>query len=169
MGGILTGVIDIRPMRSPDLPSVHRLECSTFPQPWSEAVFREELEQSGRHYVVAVDEAGEVVGYAGLLQVSDEAHVTTIAVTSEARGRKLGTRLMLSLIDAALTRGAKHLTLEVRSSNRTAQELYRGFGMAPVGVRKSYYGDEDALIMWVHDIDQPQFSDRLEEIRSSLP
>ena len=168
MGGILAGVIDIRPMRLPDLPGVHRLECSTFPQPWSEALFREELEQNGRHYVVAVDESGELVGYAGLLHVADEAHVTTIAVTPEARGRKLGTRLMLSLIDAALERGAKHLTLEVRSSNHSAQELYRNFGMAPVGVRKSYYGDEDALIMWVHDIDQPLFADRIEAIRSSL-
>ena len=169
MGGVLTGVIDIRPMVPSDLPGVHRLECSTFPQPWSEAVFQDELEQSGRCYVIAVDETGEVVGYAGLLQVLDEAHVTTLAVTSEARGGKLGTRLMLSLIDAALLGGAKHLTLEVRSSNRSAQELYRRFGMAPVGVRKSYYGDEDALIMWVHDIDQPLFGGRLEEIRSSLP
>lgn len=166
MGGIR--VIDIRPMLPSDLPGVHRLECATFPQPWSEGVFRDELAQTGRSYVVAVDETGEVAGYAGLLQVADEAHVTTIAVTTEARGRKLGTRLMLRLIDDALSGGAKHLTLEVRTSNRGAQELYRRFGMAPVGMRKSYYGDEDALIMWVHGIDQPQFGARLEEIRSSL-
>ena len=75
---------------------------------------------------------------------------------------------MLYLIDAALAGGAKHLTLEVRTSNRSAQELYRSFGLAPVGVRKSYYGDEDALIMWVHEIDQPEFGARLEEIRSGL-
>jgi ribosomal-protein-alanine N-acetyltransferase len=168
MGGIVAGVIDIRPMLASDLPGVHRLECSTFPQPWSEGVFRDELRHSSRSYFVAVDDFGEVAGYAGLLQVTDEAHVTTIAVTSEARGQKLGTRLMLHLIDAALDGGAKHLTLEVRSSNRSAQELYRRFGMAPVGVRKSYYGDEDAVIMWVHEIDQPEYDARLEGIRSSL-
>jgi len=168
LGGVITGMINIRPMLHADLPAVHRLECSTFPQPWSEAVFSGELEQNGRAYFVAVDDADEVAGYAGLLQVTDEAHVTTIAVTSEARGQKLGTKLMLHLIDAALAGGAKHLTLEVRSSNRSAQELYRRFGMAPVGVRKSYYGDEDALIMWVHEIDQPEFGRLLEEIRSSL-
>ncbi|HKZ28956.1 MAG TPA: ribosomal protein S18-alanine N-acetyltransferase [Acidimicrobiia bacterium] len=168
MGGIATGVIDIRPMLPSDIPAVYRLECATFPQPWSEGIFRDELAQTGRSYFVAVDDSGEVAGYAGLLQVSDEAHVTTIAVSSEARGRKLGTRLMLCLIDAALAGGGKHLTLEVRTSNRSAQDLYRRFGMAPVGVRKSYYGDEDALIMWVHEIDQPQFGARLEEIRSGL-
>jgi ribosomal-protein-alanine N-acetyltransferase len=168
VGGIVTSVIDIRPMRPADIPAVHSLERATFPQPWSERVFHDELAQPGRSYIVAVDEAGELAGYAGSLQVGDEAHVTTIAVTSGSRGRKLGTRLMLHLVDAALAGGAKHLTLEVRTSNRSAQELYRRFGMVPVGVRKSYYGDEDALIMWVHDIDQPQYGVRLESIRSSL-
>ena len=139
-----------------------------FPQPWSEGVFRDELDQAGRFYVVAVDEGGEVAGYAGLLRVADEGHVTTIAVASAARRQRLGTRLMLRLIYAGLTTGAKHLTLEVAASNRSAQELYRRFGLAPVGVRKSYYGDEDALIMWVHEIDQPEYGARLEEIRGGL-
>ena len=88
MGGILAGVIDIRPMRLPDLPGVHRLECSTFPQPWSEALFREELEQNGRHYVVAVDESGELVGYAGLLHVADEAHVTQARYAADAQSHR---------------------------------------------------------------------------------
>jgi ribosomal-protein-alanine N-acetyltransferase len=151
-----------------DIPGVHRLECETFPQPWSEGVFRDELDQAGRTYFVATDESGEVTGYAGLLQVADEAHVTTMAVTAESRGRKLGTRLMLRLVEAALAGGAQHLTLEVRTSNRSAQELYRRFGLAPVGVRKSYYGEEDALIMWAHEIDQPPFAARLAEIRRGL-
>ena len=168
MGGIITGLMEIRPMQPADLPAVYRLECATFPQPWSEGVFRDELTQTGRSYFVATDDSGEVVGYAGLLHAADEAHVTTIAVNSEVRGRKLGTRLMLRLVEAALEGRAKHLTLEVRTSNRSAQELYRRFGMAPVGVRKSYYGEEDALIMWVHDIDQPLYEARLAEIRSSL-
>lgn len=168
MGRTVVDVIDIRPMVLADIPGVHRLECATFPQPWSEGVFRDELDQTGRSYFVALSEEGEVAGYAGLLQVGDEAHVTTMAVTEEARGQKLGTKLMLRLIDGALAKGAKHLTLEVRTSNHSAQELYRGFGLAPVGVRKSYYGDEDALIMWVHEIDQPEFGSRLDEIRGGL-
>jgi ribosomal-protein-alanine N-acetyltransferase len=168
VGGTVADVIDIRPMLPADIPGVYQLESATFPQPWSEGVFHDELAQDGRSYFVAVDESGELAGYAGLLQVADEAHVTTIAVTSAARGRQLGTRLMLRLVDAALAGGARHLTLEVRTTNRTAQELYRRFGLAPVGMRKSYYGTEDALIMWAHEIDQPQYGARLEEIRSSL-
>ena len=168
MGATTAGLVDIRPMILADIPAVYRLERETFPEPWSEEVFHDELGQTGRFYVVAIDGAGEIAGYAGLLQVVDEAHVTTMAVASGGRGQKLGTRLMLRLIDAALEGGARHLTLEVRASNRSAQELYRTFGMAPVGVRKGYYGDEDALIMWVHDIDEPEYGARLEEIRGGL-
>ncbi|MDH3518576.1 MAG: ribosomal-protein-alanine N-acetyltransferase, partial [Acidimicrobiia bacterium] len=70
--------------------------------------------------------------------------------------------------EAALAGGARSLTLEVRSSNKAAQALYRRFGMAPVGVRKQYYRDEDALIMWAHEIDGDDYTARLDGIRSSL-
>jgi ribosomal-protein-alanine N-acetyltransferase len=64
--------------------------------------------------------------------------------------------------------GATSLTLEVRVSNQRAQAIYRRFGMAPVGVRKRYYQDEDALIMWVHDLEGEDFAHRLDEIAASL-
>ena len=78
---------------------------------------------------------------------------------------------MLDLIATALERGMRHLTLEVRVGNEPALALYRRFGMAPVGVRPNYYpvtGD-DALIMWVRDIDSPEYADRLAGIAASLP
>ena len=169
MGDVIADVISVRSMTMEDVAAVHLLESAVFPQPWSEAAFRDELEQDGRSYLVAVDQTDKVVGYAGLLLVAGEAHVTTMAVAPEARGRKLGTRLMLRLIDEALAAGARHLTLEVRVTNQSAQHMYRTFGMAPVGVRKKYYGDEDGLIMWAHDIDHSEYRARLEKIRSRLP
>jgi ribosomal-protein-alanine N-acetyltransferase len=75
---------------------------------------------------------------------------------------------MLELATAARLAGASSLTLEVRVSNRNAQALYSKFGMAPVGVRKLYYRDEDALIMWVHDIDSSLYAERLDAIREEL-
>ena len=169
MGGVMTSAISVRSMSPSDVSSVHRMERSIFPDPWSEQAFRDELGQENRSYVVAEDPSGTIVGYAGLLQVAGEAHVTTIAVAAEARGRKLGTRLMLRLIEDAVAGGARHVTLEVRMTNQSAQEMYRTFGMAPVGIRRKYYGDEDGLIMWVHDIHSREYHARLDEIRSRLP
>jgi ribosomal-protein-alanine N-acetyltransferase len=56
----------------------------------------------------------------------------------------------------------------VRVSNAAAQSLYRRFGFERVGVRRHYYRDEDALIMWALDIDSPQYAARLAQIREGL-
>jgi len=150
-----------------DIPAVTALEQQTYPTPWSENVFREELAQPNRIYLLA-EEEGMLAGYAGLMLVGEEAHVTTVAVEDAWRGKKVGTGLMLRLVDGAIRNGASHLTLEVRASNVIAQDLYRRFGMAPVGMRKNYYPNEDALIMWAHDIGGAEYSERLAKIREGL-
>ena len=96
-------------------------------------------------------------------------HVTTLVSVAEAPVKAIGTLVMLELIATGLAAGAKQLTLEVRASNRRAQDFYRKFGMAPVGVRKNYYRDEDALIMWTHEIDSPEYAATLDEIGGNLP
>lgn len=161
----MVGVMEIRPMVPEDLPAVLELERASFSQPWDEAILRTEVVSDDRVYLVAeVD--GAIVGYGGLLLDEDEAHVVTLASSVPRRG--LGTGLMLGLVDAALDHGARHLTLEVRVSNRVAQDLYRKFGMVPVGVRSAYYGNEDALVMWAHDISEPEYRARVESIRKGL-
>lgn len=160
----MVGTVLIRPMRAADVPACLRIEQATYPTPWTEGIFLDELAAAARAYLVAeVD--GDVAGYAGLLLVLPEAHVTSVTVDPTRRGGGIGTRLMLELIDRALAAGAKSLTLEVRVSNRAAQALYRRFGMAPVGLRKDYYKDEDALVMWVHDIDGEEYQERLKKLR----
>ncbi len=157
----------IRPMTPEDISAVAELEVAIYPQPWSIGVFQDELRQDGRIYRVATVD-GAVMGYGGMMVVVDDAHVTTLAVDPSARRHRLGTRLMLELVEAGLARGARHLTLEVRMSNIGAQRLYSRFGMAPVGVRKDYYRDEDALIMWATDIDADDYVRRIEEIKEQL-
>lgn len=157
--------ISFRPMAAEDIPTVLAIERRTYPQPWSEGIFRDELSRPGRVYLVAEVE-GEMIGFAGLMLVEDDAHITTLAVDSTARQRGVGTRLMLELIAAGLERGARNLTLEVRATNEGAQRLYNRFGLTAVGLRKHYYRDDDAVIMWATDIDQSDYADRLGQIRA---
>jgi ribosomal-protein-alanine N-acetyltransferase len=125
--------------------------------------------RSSRHYVAARVDAN-VVGYAGLMFGVDEAHVTTIAVDPAWQRHKIGSRLMINLMRAAAARDAHHMTLEVRMSNAPAQAMYRRFGFETEGVRKNYYAEtnEDALIMWAHDIDAPRSLLRLAEIEAGI-
>lgn len=160
-------LVTLRSMTSDDIAAAGSLEQRVYRQAWSERVFADELEQPSRFYVVA-EAGGVLAGYGGVMLVDDEAHITTVVVDPEYRKERIGTRLMLALVDHALAEGAQALTLEVRVSNEAAQALYRRFGMAPVGVRKQYYRDEDALIMWVHDIDGDEYRRRLDGIRGTI-
>ena len=157
----------IRAMSRSDVPTVATLERDIYPQPWSARVFFDELGHANRSYVVAA--AGdEILGYGGLMLVESDAHITTLGVAPGRRRRKLGTRILLALVERAVGRGAQHLTLEVRATNTDAQSLYERFGFSPVGKRKGYYQGEDAIVMWALDIDADEYGTRLDEIRSDL-
>mgnify|MGYP001811663458 FL=1 len=157
----------LRPMTSDDLEAVLALEQEIFSRPWTEGILRDELAAPRRSYLVA-EEAGEVIGYGGMMTVADEGHITNLAVAPAARGRGIATRLVLDLAEGALDAGVRHLTLEVRLSNAGARRLYSRFGFAPVGIRKDYYVDDDALIMWVVDAAEPPYRARLTAIREEL-
>ncbi len=157
----------IRIMSRSDVPAVATLERAIYPQPWSARIFFDELAQENRTYIVATDD-GDILGYGGLMLVEDDAHITTIAVVPGARRMRLGTRLLLTLVENALGRGARHLTLEVRATNTDAQKLYERFGFGPVGKRKGYYAGEDAIVMWALDVDADEYGLRLAEIRIDL-
>jgi ribosomal-protein-alanine N-acetyltransferase len=158
----------IREMRRSDIPTVAALERVIYPQPWSARLFFDELGRDDRSYLVIESPERDVLGYGGLLLIEQDAHITSLTVAPAQRGRRLGTRLLLALIERALERGAQHLTLEVRVSNTSAQGLYDRFGFAPVGKRKDYYIDEDALVMWAIDIDTDAYAERIAGIRESL-
>ncbi|MFM7068389.1 MAG: ribosomal protein S18-alanine N-acetyltransferase [Actinomycetes bacterium] len=162
---------EIAPMRRRHLRGVMAIETAANSRPWSTRLFADELRMPmSRLYLVALDDH-EVVGYAGLMITLDEGHVTNVAVHPEHRRRHIGTMLMLVLMRRAVERGVVDMTLEVRQSNRAAQELYRHLGFAPGGARTGYYPDtgEDALIMWAHGIDAPEHADRLRDLEASLP
>jgi len=169
-GGDIVGAVRVVPMRRRQLRSVMRIEEECYPRPWSATLFLSELAQrSSRRYTVATI-GPLVVGYCGLMVVQDEGHVTTLTVDPEWQHRGIGTVLLLDMARAALGLGCRHMTLEVRASNSAAQVLYRRFGFAPAGVRRNYYAEtgEDAIVMWVHDIDSESYTQRLASIEARL-
>jgi ribosomal-protein-alanine N-acetyltransferase len=163
--------VHLAPMRRRHLRGVLRIEAQVYARPWSLGLFMSELGlRTTRVYRVA-RVGGVVVGYVGLMLTGSDAHVTTVAVDPEWRRHGIATRLVLSIARAGVAAGVSSLTLEVRMANDDAQALYRKFGFAPAGVRKNYYAEtnEDALIMWAHDVDLPAYADRLDAIEASIP
>ncbi len=111
-----------------------------------------------------------MVAYGGIWLMVDEAHVTTFAVHPRYRRRRIGERLLLSLLDLAVDRHAREATLEVRLSNLGARRLYEKYGFRPVGIRPRYYSDnhEDALIMTTEPLAEPPMAARIARLRAEL-
>ncbi len=137
-----------------DVDQVEQIERATFAVPWSRASLEREVTENACARYLVVREGSEILGYAGMWFVLDEAHVTNVAVRADARGRGIGEALMRALIRLAAENGMTWMTLECRRSNQIAQNLYHKLGFIDVGYRKRYYEDnrEDALVMALEEL-----------------
>ena len=127
----------LRRMTIDDVPAVAAIEHATFPMPWSEKSFRDEMTTNKcARYLVVVDENNVPVGFAGVWVVIDEGHITNIAVRPDRQGMGYGEMVARGMIQLAADSGMNWMTLEVRRSNVAAQNLYHKLGFIDVGYRK---------------------------------
>lgn len=133
-----------------DLRAVASIERAVFPDPWSHGMFVAHLRYGPPEmFLIAEDASGEVVGYALVRTVVDEAELLNIAVSPSARRRGVGIRLLRAAMQICRERGAEWMLLEVRETNVAARTLYERHGFHPVGRRTGYYHSprEDAIVM----------------------
>ncbi|MBQ9951913.1 MAG: ribosomal protein S18-alanine N-acetyltransferase [Clostridia bacterium] len=140
--------ITVSLMTEADVDAIHAIEVACFKTPWSrESILHEVTGNECARYVV-LREDGEPIAYAGVWFILDEGHITNIAVRPDRRRMGYGERVCREMIQLAADSGMNWMTLEVRRSNKAAQELYHKLGFIDVGYRKRYYENtEDALVM----------------------
>lgn len=166
----LPAQVVLSPMRRRHVRDVLAIERVVYPRPWSAALFFSELAQRTTRYYLVAHHGRSLVGYGGLMCHLDEGHITTLAVRPEFQHRKVGSRVLLALVEEARARPVRSLALEVRVANWPAQRLYSWFGFRPVGVRKNYYAEtgEDALVMWIDDVSSDEMGTRIDRIRTAV-
>jgi ribosomal-protein-alanine N-acetyltransferase len=174
-----------------DVPAVMAIEQRSFTLPWSANTYRHELlENANAHYYVLRrrtdsrrlpdgwlarllgrrDPVVSIVGYGGFWFIADEAHISTIAVEPEWRGRGLGEFLLVSMIERAMGLQAAQVTLEVREGNLVAQNLYRKYGFKITGKRPRYYQDnqENAFLMTVDGVNTETYRRLFDRLSADL-
>ena len=143
--------IDYSLMNETHINGVYELSKECFATPWTLDSINNELNNSLAKYVIAQDSStGDVIGFVGVWIIAGEGDITNIAVSSKYRKQGIASNLLIKLFEVCKTFDCNDITLEVRSSNVPAQNLYKEFGFKEEGLRKGYYSDngEDALIMW---------------------
>ncbi len=145
--------ISIDLMNKEDLPEILAIERASFPSPWTEGMFKDELKTvHAQCLVVKIETEGKILiaAYIIFWFVVDEVHLHNLAVKDEFRRQGLAYSVMNLMKDIAAKVGITRQTLEVRESNHQAINLYRKCGFVVKGRRPLYYTDthEDALVMW---------------------
>jgi ribosomal-protein-alanine N-acetyltransferase len=143
-------MITYRDANSFDIPVLVSLDKELFPySPWSAGQYREEISAPTRLFVVALDDASRVIGYAGVFAPGGaEADILTVGVIPQHRGRGIARELMARITQWAIDQGSIAMMLEVKTDNSEAISLYESLGYSKLNVRKDYFGSGlDALVM----------------------
>lgn len=140
---------EILPLTAGHIPQAAEIERLCFSDPWSEKMLAEHLANPCSLTLAAVDGAGRLLGYVGLLAVVDEGYITNVAVRPDCRRQGVAAALLDALEAQGKERELAFLTLEVRQSNAPARALYEKLGYLQAGLRRNYYENprEDAVIM----------------------
>jgi len=187
----------LRHMRLEDIPQVVSIDRVSFPMAWSARTYQFEITNRDTSQMVALEAPqlaphhnsgwrgalqrlvgpkapAVIVGYGGCWLIAGEAHISTIAVHPDFRGKGLGELLLAGMLRRAVQLGGEYSVLEVRASNGTAQALYEKYEYKVVGRRKGYYRDnsEDALLMEVRPLDdgyRERLAQRIAVLKARAP
>jgi len=148
MSAVLKPTPVLAPMHEQDLAQVMAIESTLYTHPWTRGNFADSLRAGYECRTYRLQR--ELIGYFVLLTAAGEAHLLNLSIAEAHQRRGYGTALLNEAIALARKLGAKNVFLEVRPSNRAAQELYYRYGFRKIAVRREYYpargGREDALV-----------------------
>jgi ribosomal-protein-alanine N-acetyltransferase len=137
------------PMTESRLDEVVAIERRAYAHPWTPGNFSDSLRSGYQAPLLCVGDT--VIGYFVAMQGVDEVHLLNITVDPDYQGQGWGRVLLDALAFWARGQRAQWVWLEVRTSNRRAQDVYQRYGYRRVGDRKNYYpadhGREDAIVM----------------------
>lgn len=123
--------IEIENMRDKHLNMINLDEFDDF---WNINILKNDLNSKSSIYIIAKHQ-NNIVGFAGINIILDEAHIANIAVKKDMRNMKIGSKLLESLIDKA-KEITSLITLEVNILNLPAIHLYEKYGFQYVRKEK---------------------------------
>jgi [ribosomal protein S18]-alanine N-acetyltransferase len=137
--------LSLIPFSEEYIDDLYEIEKICYTDPWTRDMLREEIIERFSWIGLYND---KVVGYIVGRIIIDEAEIFSIAVNPEYGRKGFGRELLQSWIQGVKEEGVKKVHLEVRVSNKPAQNLYISTGFVLMGKRKNFYQSppEDALL-----------------------
>ncbi len=107
------GSLKIGEYEAGDIVEIIAIEKDSFPTPWSENIFRNEMTSPISRMLVGRTvkrEGGDVSGYIVYWRVDDEIHLHNIAVRRDMRRKKIAFRLLAEALRRSRLEGARWVT-----------------------------------------------------------
>lgn len=139
-------MVEIKNMTLEHLENIKDVLNSEFDDFWNYNILKEELNSQNSCYIVALLN-NEIVGFAGIKFIADEADIMNIVTKKTFRNQGIGKLLLENLIQLSKSLNLTSITLEVNEENAPAIHLYKKFGFEILGIRKNYYKNADGIIM----------------------
>ncbi|AUT04465.1 ribosomal-protein-alanine N-acetyltransferase [Nostoc sp. CENA543] len=169
---MLSSNLKLKSLTPDDLGAILELDQTCFGGLWTLEGYQRELDSPNSDLLGIFSPHSHtlLLGMGCFWTILEEAHITIVAVHPLYQGQGLGQALVYSLLKTACDRNLERATLEVRASNQAAISLYQKFEFKTAGRRRGYYQDngEDALILWLSDLQHPSFQDKLEKWHSMV-
>ena len=139
-------MIEVYKMSLNDLESIKEILVSDFDDFWNYSILKDELSSTNSYYLVAKSD-NEILGFAGIKYVLNDADIMNIVVKKSKRKSGIGSLLLKNIIELCKKLNVSTLFLEVNEKNLPAISLYKKFGFEEVGFRKNYYKENNAIVM----------------------
>lgn len=131
-----------------DLGQIYNIENQT-EDSWSYEILSQDFLKNPHSLYYVVKEEEKILGFVSFMNILGEVHINNIAVDKDKRRKGIGARLLKFALGYYPRDEIMGVTLEVRTDNEPALNLYEKFGFHIVGTRKKYYKrNKDAYIMW---------------------
>ncbi len=144
-------MINIRRASLADLDGIYEIEKDCFLNPWKKSDLEYELTKNPVNFVLVAEVDDVIVSFLNFMITFNSASIVQIATKIDERGKHYATRLLNEMFNILPSQGDEKvdfITLEVRESNKVAQEMYKKVGFEFITIKKNYYSNgEDALYM----------------------
>lgn len=147
----------IRRIFKEEIPQVANLERTGNLTSFGEEIYRQQIIDPDYIYIALIEHTRCTANHynscvAGILSgviVVEELQINALVVRPDLTRRGFGRLLLYTVLTTAAHRGCHRATLEVRSKNTPALQLYQSAGFGETGLRRNYYHNpaDDAVLL----------------------
>ena len=142
VGNRETDDLSIRTASVTDLAGISTVENASFARDAYPTFLLEKLVLDPQAtFLVLADKAQRIIGYCVSRMDSTHSHLISVAVLPDHRRCGAASKMLKELLATSVQRGIREISLEVRTDNVSAIQLYRRFGFTDLGVTPNYYSD----------------------------